>query len=191
MMATASRVSLVSVVLFAAALGGCGGSERGSVDEASAKRVGEIASQVGQELSSLKKQGCADPAAQRVKGLASELAERHRDDERTQGILAELMKSACPGVQAETVVALRRLRPSVEGRAPGGELADALATGLASPDAMVRTLSAMTVYELRIDPRGTRLPELLKGIAASDPDEKARATAGWVVERSAALFPMR
>lgn len=191
MIAATSRGLMVSAVVASVTLGGCGGSERGSIDESSGKRVGEIASQVEQELSSLKKQGCADPAAQRAKGLASELAERHRDDERVPGILAELMKSACPGVQAETVVAIRRLRPSVEGRAPGGELTDALATGLASRDAMVRTLSAMTVYELRIDPRGTRLPELLKGIAASDPDEKARATAGWVVERLAAQFPMR
>ncbi|GEM_PF-7109862 len=191
MKASAGRGLAVMAGVWVALAAGCGrdGADPGSA--ASARRVGEIAAQVEAELAALKKNGCTDPAAQRAKGLASELAERHAASGRTRELLAAIMRSACPGVQAETVVALRRLRPMVEGKVPDGELVDALTAGLGATDGTVRTLSAMTVYELRIDPRGTRLAELLKGVATGDVDEKARATASWVVERVNAAFPAK
>lgn len=188
-MKSAGRI--VAIATCVLALAGCDRGTSGPADEASARRLAEISSQVDADLASLKSGGCTDPAAQRLKGLATELASRHHGASETQSLLREIMQSSCPGVQAETVVAMRGLRPSVAGRVLKGDLAEALFAGLSATDAMVRTLSAMTVYELHADPRSSRLPDMLKKIAASDPDEKARATAMWVLERLNTSFPPR
>lgn len=183
-----------ALLLLATAFGpaACGGDGPADPAAASAKRVADIRKAAETPIDAIKKSACKDAAAEaQLSELVSELVGKHGATPGTHRALREVVDSGCPSVQLIVVVSVRELRPHVEGKPASSDLAELLAVALSSPDPRLRTHAAMTVYELHLDPRGTRAQEILVRIAETDLDEKPRQTAAWVREQVEKKYPAR
>lgn len=182
-----------ALLLLTAALGAaCTGEDPADPAAASAKRVAEIRKAADDPIAVIKKSACKDAAAEvQLSELVSELVGRHGATPGTHRALREVVDSGCPSVQLFVIVSVRELRPHVEGKPATADLAEILAVALSSPDPKLRTHAAMTIYELHLDPRGTRAQELLVRIAETDLDDKPRQTAAWVREQVEKKYPAK
>lgn len=180
---------IVLAALGALALGACSGSAPDDPAAVSAQRVADLRAAAGKPINDLKASACKSAEAEAaLTESVRELVGRHGATPGTHRALREIAECGCPSVQMVVVIAVRELRPYVEGKPAPADLVEILAIGLASPDAKLRTHAAMSVYELHADPRGTRADDLLNRIAETDLDDKPRQTAAWVREQIAKQY---
>lgn len=180
----------MTLALSGAVLGGC--ESRSTADAAASARLEEIGSAATERLAALKRAQCRDPEAEAaLSELATEVSTKFARSPGSVRILRSMMESGCVPTQSVVVVQLRQLRPMTEGRTPSADVGEVLLIGLGSTDAKLRYLTAMTVHELRVDPRGSKIADKLASIASSDPDDRAKQTAAWVREQLGRLYPAK